>query len=74
MNIQRMIRTAMIQAAHRGFDPRNSHAAMERGFAQAWRLAAARESALQARDEWSERSSEQDANRYLSMFLVKQAG
>lgn len=70
------IQSAMRAAATRGVDPRNSHEVQAEMLQRHWKMESGRRTTREEepRDEFQERSSEADANRYLSILLQRQAG
>ena len=69
------IQAAMRAAATRGVDPRNSHEVQAEMLQRHWKMESGRRTMCEEpRDEFQERSSEADANRYLSILLQRQAG
>lgn len=80
MNVKlKTIQAAMRAAATRGVDPRDSHSVQAEMLQRHWKMESGRRSTAvepreAPREEFQERSSEADANRYLSILLQRQAG
>lgn len=76
MNVKlKTIQAAMRAAATRGVDPRDSHSVQAEMLQRHWKMESGRRSTVvEPREEFQERSSEADANRYLSILLQRQAG
>lgn len=80
MNVKlKTIQAAMRAAATRGVDPRDSHSVQAEMLQRHWKMESGRRSTVvepreAPREEFQERSSEADANRYLSILLQRQAG